>query len=96
MEEFTKMTTATCLTTVSEPEIQMIIQSVIDDTGTVDRAEKWIERKITQVHHDIMTEGLNEFTTQQRDEWLLVQRYFKTRRNEIIRSQTTPNKFWPH
>jgi hypothetical protein len=74
MEEFTKMTTATCLATISESEIQMIIQSLIDDTGSVDRAEKWIERKINQVHHDIMTEGLNEF----------------------VRSQTTPNKFWPH
>lgn len=96
MEEFTKMKMAKRLAMVSEPEIQMIIQSLINDTGSVDRAEKWINRKITQVHHDIMIEGLNDFTIQQRDEWTNVQRYFNNRRNEIIRSQTTPNKFWPH
>ena len=96
MDEFLTPKIDACLASISEPEIQMIIQSLIDDTGSVDRAEKWIQRKITQVHHDIMTEGLNEFTTQQRDEWTLVQRYFNTRRNEIVRSQTTPNKFWPH
>jgi hypothetical protein len=96
MEELTKMKMAKCLAMVSEPEIQMIIQSLIEDTGSVDRAEKWINRKITQVHHDIMIEGLNEYTIQQRDEWTNVERYFKNRRNEIVRSQTTPNKFWPH
>ncbi len=81
---------------VSEPEIQMIIQSLINDTGSVDAAQKLVYRKISEIHHDILTQGLNEFNESSRDEWLIVQRYFQRRRGDIVRAQNTINKFWPH
>lgn len=84
------------LTMVSESEIQMIIQSLIDDTGSVNAAEKWINRKLSQVYHDIETEGFSKPLIHNRDEWTKIQKYFSSRRSAIIHSQMTQNKFWPH
>ena len=84
------------LAIVSEAEIQMIIQSLIDDTGSVSGAEKWINRKLSQVYHDIETEGLNKELIHQRIEWTRIQKFFLNRRTAIICSQVTQSKFWPH
>jgi hypothetical protein len=84
------------LATVSESEMQMIIQSLIDDTGSVNAAEKWINRKLSQVYHDIETQGLKKELICLRDEWTKVQKFFSNRRRAIICSQITESKFWPH
>lgn len=83
------------LSIVSESEMQMIIQSLIDDTGSVNAAEKWINRKLSQVYHDIETEGLTKPLIHNREEWTKVQKYFSSRRTAIICSQMTQSKFWP-
>jgi hypothetical protein len=84
------------LATVSEAEMQMIIQSLIDDTGSVNAAEKWINRKVSQVYYDIENEGLTKELIQLRDEWLKIQKFFSNRKRAIICSQIAESKFWPH
>jgi hypothetical protein len=84
------------LATVSEAEMQMIIQSLIDDTGSVNAAEKWINRKVSQVYYDIENEGLTKELIRLRDEWLKIQKFFSNRKRAIICSQIAESKFWPH
>jgi hypothetical protein len=72
-------------TTLTETEIDLLIQKIIDDTGDVPSAEKWIRNKVHSIHHDIAMEGLTLENTQRRDEWSLVQRYFERNRFAISR-----------
>ena len=42
---------------LTETEIKMVIQSVIDDLGEPRAAQKWIDNKIHSIHYDQLTNG---------------------------------------
>lgn len=75
----------TMKTILTDTEIDLLIQKIIDDTGDVVSAEKWIRNKVHSIHHDITMEGLTTDNIQRRDEWSLVQRYFERNRFAISR-----------
>ncbi len=59
---------------LSEQEIQMVIQSVIDDLGDVKSAHRWVRNKLHSVNHQILTEGFTQQSVQSRDEWAIIDR----------------------
>jgi D-mannonate dehydratase len=80
---------------LSEPEIQMVIQSVIDDLGDVRSAHRWVRNKLHSVNHQILTEGFTQQSVQSRDEWAIIDRYFERNSNAIERWQKTTQKMNP-
>jgi len=71
--------------TLTEAEIQLLIQKIVDDTGDINSAEKWIRNKVHSIHHDIAMDGLTNENIVRRDEWSLVQSYFERHRFAIAR-----------
>jgi len=80
---------------LSEPEIQMVIQNVIDDLGDIPSAARWVRNKLHSIKHEILVNGKTIELVQSRDEWAISDRYFETHMNTIIRSQKTTFKFNP-
>lgn len=80
---------------LSEPEIQMVIQNVIDDLGDVPSAARWVRHKLHWVNGEILMNGWTVEMVQSRDEWAIIDRYFERHLQTIIRAQMTPNKFNP-
>ena len=80
---------------LSESEIQMVIQNVIDDLGDVKSAARWIRNKLHSINHDILVNGYTMDMVQSRDEWAIIDRYIERNFNKIVRSQQTPSKFNP-
>ena len=81
--------------TLSEPEIQMVIQNVIDDCGDVKLAARWVRFKLHSINHEILSTGYTIELVHSRDQWAIIDRYFERHMNTIIRKQSTPNKFQP-
>jgi len=80
---------------LSEPEIKMVIQNVIDDLGDVPSAARWVRHKLHWINGEILINGWTVEMVQSRDEWAIIDRYFERHLQIIIRSQMTPNKFNP-
>lgn len=80
---------------LSEPEIQMVIQNVIDDLGDIPSAARWVRNKLHSINHEILVNGKTIELVQSRDEWAIIDRYFETHMNTIVRSQKTTFKFNP-
>lgn len=80
---------------LSESEIQMVIQSVINDLGDVPSAARWVRHKLHWINGEILINGWTAQMVQSRDEWAIIDRYFERHLQTIIRAQTTPNKFNP-
>lgn len=81
--------------TLSEPEIQMVIQNVIDDLDDVPSAARWVRYKLHSINHEILVNGYTVEMVQSRDQWAIIDRYFERNMNAIIRAQSTPSKFQP-
>jgi len=80
---------------LSEPEIQMVIQNVIDDLGDIPSAARWVRNKLHSINHEILVNGKTIELVQSRDEWAIIDRYFEANMNAIVRSQKTTFKFNP-
>lgn len=80
---------------LSEPEIQMVIQNVIDDLGDVPSAARWVRNKLHSINHEILVNGKTIESVQSRDEWAIIDHYFENHMTAITRSQITAHKFNP-
>lgn len=88
-------TSKTFPVTISESEIQMVIQNVIDDLGDVPSAARWVRNKLHSINHDILVNGKTIQNIESRDEWAIIDRYFERNMTAIVRAQSTPSKFHP-
>lgn len=88
-------TSKTFPVTISEPEIQMVIQNIIDDLGDVPSAARWVRNKLHSINHDILVNGKTIQSIESRDEWAIIDQYFERNMTAIIRAQSTPHKFQP-
>jgi hypothetical protein len=83
------------ITQLSEPEIHMVIQSVIDDLGDVKSAHRWIRNKLHSINHQIISEGVTEQSAHSRDQWAIIDRYVERNFAAIERWQKTKQKMNP-
>jgi hypothetical protein len=81
--------------TLSEPEIQMVIQNVIDDLGDVKSAARWIRNKLHSINFDILANGYTIDAIHSRDQWAIIDRYMERHFNKIVQAQQTQSKFNP-
>ena len=62
---------------LSETEINMLIENIIEDTGTVPKALGWVDRKVAEVKHEWLSRGQNnEFENLKN--WEMVYNYFES------------------
>lgn len=60
---------------LSEIEVQLLIESIIEDLGTVQKAFKWVNHKIANIKHEILSRG-DDFEKEQLKTWEHVFLYF--------------------
>lgn len=61
---------------LSETEINMLIENIIEDLGTVPKALGWVDRKVTEIKHELLSRwDKNEFENLKT--WETVYNYFE-------------------
>jgi hypothetical protein len=80
---------------MSEPEIKMVIQNIIDDLGDVKSAKRWIRNNLHSINFDILKNGYTIDAVQSRDQWAIIDRYVERHYHTIVRAQQTKQKFNP-
>lgn len=81
---------------LTETEIKMVIQSVIDDLGEPRAAQKWIDNKIHSIHYDQLTNGRNKENAESLADYQSIIDYFRQHFTAIVRAQSTESKLYSH
>jgi hypothetical protein len=79
---------------LTETEIKMVIQSVIDDLGEPRAAQKWIDNKIHSIHYDQLTNGRNKENAESLADYQSIIDYFRQHFTAIVRAQSTESKLY--
>lgn len=69
---------------LSELEMQLLIENLIEDVGTVPKALTWVNRKIAEVEHELLSRGAN-IERHQLQTWERVYLYFQKNYQAIAR-----------
>lgn len=71
---------------LSEIETQLLIESIIDDLGTVPKALTWVNRKVAEIEHQLLSHG-EQIERQQLQTWERVYTYFQKNYKHISRER---------
>jgi hypothetical protein len=61
---------------MSETEINMLIENLIEDLGTVPKAFAWVNRKVAEIKHELLSRG-EQTERENLKTWESVYNYFE-------------------